>query len=196
MHKENRKLDEFKNRFLPSFGDGNGGDGDGKGAGPRKPMRKGPRPVNWGTEPDVLDYQVPEHGLNLGKGITVSASAILNPSVRDRKGRPVRAAVEWLTSDTQVVGFSKSNTLVAQAKGTCQIWSQIKGTKIEGPRVLTRVWSVDHVLLTPRTLDIPLGCREQVVAEVTDDEGQRSTDVLLDWMPRTSWLFASTAMVW
>lgn len=182
VHEENRKLDEFKNRFLPSFGDGNGGDGDGKGAGPRKPVRKGPRPVNWGTEPDVLDYQVPEHGLNLGKGITVGLSAILNPSVRDRKGRPVRAAVEWLTSDSQVAGFSKGNTLVAQAKGTCEVWARIKGTKIEGPRVPTRVWAVDHVLLTPRTLNVPLGCREEIVAEVTDDEGQRSTDVLLDWL--------------
>jgi hypothetical protein len=182
VHEESRKLDEFKNRFLPSFGDGNGGDGDGKGAGPRKPVRKGPRPVNWGTEPDVLDYQVPEHGLNLGKGITVGLSAILNPSVRDRKGRPVRAAVEWLTSDSQVAGFSKGNTLVAQAKGTCEVWARIKGTKIEGPRVPTRVWAVDHVLLTPRTLNVSLGCREEIVAEVTDDEGQRSTDVLLDWL--------------
>ncbi|HEY4739993.1 MAG TPA: hypothetical protein VIH76_05295 [Candidatus Acidoferrales bacterium] len=182
VHKENRKLDEFKNRFLPSFGDGNGGDGEGKGAGPRKAVRKGARPVNWGTEPDVLDYQEPERGLHLGKGITVGVGAILNPSVCDHKGRPVRAAVEWLTSDQQVASFSKGNTLVAQAKGTCEIWARIKGTKIEGPRVPTRVWSVDHILLTPRTLNVALGCREQIVAEVTDDEGQRSTYVLLDWI--------------
>jgi hypothetical protein len=182
VHKENRKLDEFKNRFLPSSGDGNGGDGDGKGAGPRKPVRRGPRPVNWGTDPEVLDYQVPEPGLNLGKGISVGVRAILNPSVRDRKDRPVRAAIEWLTSDSQVASFAKGDTLVAHAKGTCEVWARIKGTKIEGPRIPTRVWVVDHVLLTPRTLNIPLGCREQIVAEVTDDEGQRSTEVLLDWL--------------
>jgi hypothetical protein len=184
VHKENRKLDEFKNQFLPSFGEGGGGDGDGKGAGPRKPVREGPRPVTWGTEPEVLlDYEIPEQGLNLGKGITVGVRAILNPSVRDSKGRPIRAAaIEWFTSDTRVAGFSKGNTLVAQAKGNCEIWARIKGTKIEGPHVPTRVWSVDHVLLTPRTLNVPLGCREQIVAEVTDDEGERSTDVLLDWL--------------
>ncbi|MFZ1975122.1 MAG: hypothetical protein WAU89_19910 [Candidatus Acidiferrales bacterium] len=182
VHKENRKLDEFKNRFLPSFGDGNGGDGDGKGSGPRKPDPKPPRPpVKWGIDPEVLNYRVPEQGLNLGKGIAVGLTGILTPSIRDRKGRPVRAAVEWLTSDTQVAGFSKG-TLVAHAKGTCEIWARIKGTKIEGPRVPTRVWTVDHVLLTPRTLDVALGSREQIVAEVTDDEGQRSTDVLLDWI--------------
>ena len=182
VHKENRKLDEFKNKFLPSSGDGNGGDGDGKGAGPRKPVRRGPRPVNWGTDPEVLDYQVPDNGLNLGKGITVGVRAFLNPSVRDRKGRPVRAAIEWLTSDSQVATFAKGDTLVAYAKGTCEVWARIKGTKIEGSRIPVRVWVVDHVLLTPRTLNVPLGCREQIVAEVTDDEGQRSTDVLLDWL--------------
>ena len=182
VHKENRKLDEFKNKFLPSSGDGNGGDGDGKGAGPRKPVRRGPRPVNWGTDPEVLDYHVPDNGLNLGKGITVGVRAFLNPSVRDRKGRPVRAAIEWLTSDSQVATFAKGDTLVAYAKGTCEVWARIKGTKIEGSRIPVRVWVVDHVLLTPRTLNVPLGCREQIVAEVTDDEGQRSTDVLLDWL--------------
>jgi hypothetical protein len=182
VHKENRKLDEFKNKFLPSSGDGNGGDGDGKGAGPRKPVRRGPRPVNWGTDPEVLDYQVPDNGLNPGKGITVGVRAFLNPSVRDRKGRPVRAAIEWLTSDSQVASFANGDTLVAHAKGACEVWARIKGTKIEGPHIPVRVWVVDHVLLTPRTLNVPLGCREQIVAEVTDDEGQRSTDVLLDWL--------------
>jgi hypothetical protein len=37
-------------------------------------------------------------------------------------------------------------------------------------------------LLTPRTLDIPLGRREQITAEITDDEGRRSTEVLLEWL--------------
>ena len=183
VHKENRKLDEFKNRFLPSFGEGGGGDGDGKGPGPRKPVREGPRPVTWGTEPEVLDYEIPEQGLNLSKGITVGVRSLLNPSVRDHKGRPVRAvAIEWLTSDPLVAGFEKSDKLMAHVKGTCEIWARVKGTKIEGARIPTRVWAVDHVLLTPRTLSVPLGCREQIVAEVTDDEGQRSTDVLLDWL--------------
>jgi hypothetical protein len=181
VHKENRKLDEFKNKFLPSFGDGGGGDGEGKGAGPRILDREGPRPVTWGTASEVLDYEM--QALNLGKGITVGLRAILNPTVRDGKGRPVRAAIiEWLTSDSRVASFVKNDKLVAHVKGTCEIWARIAGTKIEGPRILTRVWPVDHILLTPRTLVIPLGRQEQIVAEVTDDEGQRSTEVLLDWM--------------
>jgi hypothetical protein len=36
-------------------------------------------------------------------------------------------------------------------------------------------------LLTPRSLDIPLGGWKQIVAEVTDDEGSRATNVFLNW---------------
>jgi hypothetical protein len=61
------------------------------------------------------------------------------------------------------------------------VWAHVKGTRIESSRIPVRVWSVDHVLLTPRTIDVPLGTRQKIVAEVTDDEGQRSTEVLLDW---------------
>ena len=181
VHEENRKLDEFKNRFLPSFGDGDGGDGEGEGTG-RKRTREGPGPVDWGTDAEVLNCDVPDQGLHVGKGISVGLRAVLNLSVRDRKGRPVRAGVEWLTSDPNVASFSKGDTLVAHAKGTCEVWARIKGTKIEGPHIATRVWAVDHVLLTPRTLSIPLGRQQQITAEVTDDQGQRSTEVLLDWL--------------
>jgi hypothetical protein len=182
VHKENRKLDEFKNRFLPSFADGDGGDGEGKGEGPRERTRDGSGPLEWGTEPEVLRYKVPEQGLQIGKAISVGLRAFLGVSVRDQKGRPVRATIEWLTSDPHVAGFSKGDKLDAHAKGACQVWGRVKGTKIEGPRVPVQVWAVDHILLTPRTLDIPLGKEEQITAEVTDDEGRRSTDVLLEWL--------------
>ena len=182
VHEENQKLDEFKNRFLPSFGEGDGGDGDGKGEGRRKRTHEGPGPVDWGTQPEVLNYEVPEHGLQVGKGISLGLRAFLGASVRDRKGRPVRSTIEWVSSDPHVAIFSKGDKLDAHAKGTCQVWARVKGTKIEGPRIPVQVWGVDHILLTPRTLDIPLGKREQITAEVTDDEGRRSTEVLLEWL--------------
>jgi hypothetical protein len=40
---------------------------------------------------------------------------------------------------------------------------------------------VDHVLLTPRSLEIPLGRRKQILAEVTNDEGARAANVFLNW---------------
>lgn len=183
VQKENQRLDEFKNAFLPSFGEGGGGDGEGKGSGRERSISVGPQPVTWGTEPESLTYKVPESGLTLGNGITVGVRALLRPSIRDRRDRPVRGvAIEWLTSDPHVASFLKGDALIANAKGICEVWGRVKGTKIEGARIPVRVWAVDHVLLTPRTLDIRLGRKEQIVAEVTDDEGARSTDVLLDWM--------------
>src|SRR4029077_9400972 len=115
-------------------------------------------------------------------GISMSLRAILSASVRDRKGRPVHATIEWLSSDPHVAGFAKGDKLDTIAKGTCQVWARVKGAKIEGPRVSIQVWAVDHILLTPRSLDIPLGKQEQITAEVTDDEGHRSTNVLLEWL--------------
>jgi hypothetical protein len=35
--------------------------------------------------------------------------------------------------------------------------------------------------LTPRSLEIPLGRWKQIIAEVTNDEGERTTDVFLNW---------------
>src|SRR5262245_50247199 len=61
------------------------------------------------------------------------------------------------------------------------VWAKVKGESIESPRVPIEVWLVDHVLLTPRSLELPLGKRERVIAEVTSDEGERATDVYLTW---------------
>jgi hypothetical protein len=71
---ENRKLDEFKNRFLPSYGDGSGGGGT-NGTGPGSGT--GGSSTDWGTEPDALEYEMPEDGIQIGKGISVSLRAIL-----------------------------------------------------------------------------------------------------------------------
>jgi hypothetical protein len=52
---------------------------------------------------------------------------------------------------------------------------------VRSPEITVEVWSVDHVLLTPRTLEIPLGRKQQILAEVTNDEGERATNVFLNW---------------
>jgi hypothetical protein len=176
---ENRKLDEFKNRFLPSYGEGSGGPGAG-GTGPGGGDGGG-GVAEWGTEPDEMQYSVPEGGIHLGKGVTVPLRSMLNVCVRDSKGRPVRAPLVWLTDDDEVASVSREGALEAKAKGSCEVWVRVKGTGIESTRVPVRVWNVDHVLLTPRALDVPLGTRQQILAEVTDDEGKRSAGVLLDW---------------
>jgi hypothetical protein len=178
VHEENRKLDEFKNRFLPNYGEGNGGAGQ-EGTGPGGGGGGGA--TEWGEIPDELVFTVPEDGIQIGKGLSVAIRPILKVSVRDVNGRPVRIGLEWFTSDHHIAGISADGTLDAKEKGSCEIWVRVSGTNIVTERIPVRVWNVDHVLLTPRTLDIPLGTRQHIVAEVTDDEGHRSTQVLLDW---------------
>jgi hypothetical protein len=179
VHEENRMLDTFKNRFLPNYGEGNGGAGGGNGAGPGG--GGGGSITEWGTEAEALDYSVPEGGIHLGKGISAALRTMLEARVIDANGRRVRAVIEWHTSDRRIADVPREDKLIAKEKGTCEIWGCVKGTGIQSTRIPVRVWNVDHVLLTPRKLDIPLGSRQQIVAEVTDDEGQRSTDVLLEW---------------
>src|SRR5439155_19416409 len=52
---------------------------------------------------------------------------------------------------------------------------------VESGKVSVEVWQIDHVLLTPRNLEIPVGEKRQIVGEVTSDDGQRSTKVFLNW---------------
>lgn len=175
---ENRKLDEFKNRFLPSYGDGHGGHGKG-GTGPGGGGGGGD--VVWGTEPEEIEFTCPENGLNLAKGIVVSLRAHLEVSIRDATGLPVRGTIEWFTSDPHVAVISPDGIIEAREKGSCEVWMRVKSTTIVSARIPTQIWNIDHVLLTPRNLDIPLGTWQRITAEVTDDDGKRSTDVLLDW---------------
>jgi hypothetical protein len=180
VQEENRKLNDFKNQFLPNDGGGEGngaagneGNGPGRGGGDGN--------TEWGEVPDALEHVAPEGGLRIGTGVVVPLRALLKVNVRDARGRPVRAALEWTSSDPHVAAVSPSGELEAKEKGTCKIHIGIKGTDIEAGPVSVEVWNVDHVLLTPRNLEMPLGTRQQITAEVTDDEGRRSTTVLLKW---------------
>lgn len=178
VHAENRKLDEFKNHFLPSLGFGDGGPGkkgDGSGGG------RGGGSLEWGSEPSAFEYSVPEDGIHIAKGVMVALRSMLELSVRDATGRPVRAKIEWRASDAHVAAVSRDGLLNAKDPGSCEVWARVKGTGIETNHIPVRVWNVDHVLLTPRSVDIPLGSQHEIVAEVTDDEGKRSVEVLLDW---------------
>jgi len=57
----------------------------------------------------------------------------------------------------------------------------VRGTSITPEHLQVEVWVVDHVLLTPREIELPLGKRSQISAEVTNDDGDRAVNVLLNW---------------
>lgn len=179
VREENRLLDQFKNRFLNSAGLGGfGGEGT-QGQGPRPP---GPTPgYKFGVEPRSIEFQRPVEVLRIARGVKLFPTAFLEPRVKDDEGLTVRAGpIEWVSGDRHVVEFVGPE-LIATGKGETEIWVRLQGSDLESMRIRVVVLNIDHILLTPRNLEIPQGTRQQIQAEVTDDDGHRSTDVYLEW---------------
>ena len=70
VHRENQKLDQWKNQFLPTHGQqGEGGiDGDGPGS---KRWRYRP-PQKWGGTPIAIDIEHANETLKVGRGVNIS----------------------------------------------------------------------------------------------------------------------------
>jgi hypothetical protein len=180
VHQENKRLDEFKNRFLPSDGGGGGGGNGDSGDGPTPPPP--PPPREYGKIPEAVELRFTGDVLRVGCGARLRLNQVLHAQVKDRTGKIVpNAQLEWFSSDPHIVEFKSGDILEASKKGESEIWVRVKGTHIESARVRVQVWVVDHVLLIPRILQIPLGKRKQILAEVTNDDGFRATDVYLEW---------------
>lgn len=180
VQEENRKLDRFKNQFLPTSEQGQGDagtNGTGPGGG------GGGDGFEWGDTVDALEMTVPEGGLIVGRGVELHLNPLLQVHVRDARGRPVRTPVTWHSSDNAVARFTSGDTLEARNKGRAEVWASTGAGRgqITSARVPVDVWMVDHVLLTPRQFEVEVGKRQQITAEVTNDEGARSVDVYLQW---------------
>lgn len=118
------------------------------------------------------------------QGVSLPLGWLLKPVVRDAQGHPVKnQELTWISDQPDIAFFpdAAEGKLVARSKGICTVRIKVKGYLIESEPITIEVWNVDHVLLTPRELEIPIGTRKQIIAEVTNDDGARATDVLLDW---------------
>lgn len=181
VHFENRQLDQFKNKFLPQQGgEGAGGNGGEGPNGPHSPVPPSAGP-DFGQEPEAIELDF-EGILRVARDVKVNLDELLGLRAKDGSGRIVpHAKFTWHSQDADVVTISDAGVLEARRKGETRIWVSVEGRDIESVRVPVQVWVADHVLLTPRTLEIPLSTRKQVIAEVTNDEGYRATDVFLEW---------------
>ena len=182
IQEENQKLDQWKNRFLPTGGEGDGGGGTGAGSGGGV-VRSGGT-VQWGEVPHYIEFGTNERSFRIGRGVSIHLMPLLSPVVRDGVGRPVAGAeLEWISNDNRIVRFDSEDTdrLTAVAKGTVQVRLRVRGSGVVSEPIRLEVWVIDHVLLTPRQLQIPIGIRKRILAEVTNDEAGRATDVLLNW---------------
>jgi hypothetical protein len=176
--KENRMLDRWKDKFLPSSEGGEGGQ-TGTGQGGRG---SGGDPAEKGVVPyQILINHYPE-GLIAGVGVEVNLQQLLNPQVVDEFGRIVTAApLNFFSDDTDILEVdAESGRAHALKKGAAYVTVRTSSRLSSEPLKVT-AWNVDHVLLSPRHVEIPVGKRKPIVAEVTNDEGMRSTNVLLNW---------------
>ncbi len=179
VYEENRKLNEFKNRFLIEDGAGETPTGKGGGGEDGEPP---PPPPDYGSEADSIELTVPDPALRVALGVNLHLKRILAATVKDPAGRTVPGCqLEWHVAEPAVAAIDGSGLLAPKSAGRTEVWASASGGEVESPRVPVEVWTVDHVLLTPRGIDLPLGKRQQIVAEVTNDQGERATDVYLDW---------------
>jgi hypothetical protein len=177
---ENKLLNKFKDKFMPTEGsDGNGNRGSG-GPGPDPTPPSPPSPT--GVVPSTIEIGWPDDGvLRVGKGVAVRLATTLKARVRDDHDRLVPGVdLEWIVDDGQIARI-EAGVLRGRHGGTCHIHAKVPGTMIRSNSVTVEVWVVDHVLLAPRSLEILLAKRADITAEVTNDRGERSTDVLLEW---------------
>lgn len=179
IHEENRLLDRFKNTFLPfdrGSGGTNGDKDEDEGLGDSRDVNRNP-----GKTPDQILMAASDDGVRVAKGVALHMPYILRARVVDEEGRSVSTAkLEWFTGDPHVARFD-GPSLSAVEGGKCDIWARVSGSAIESDHVPVEVWVVDHVFLAPRELTISVGKRALIAAEVTDEDGRRSSDVLLDW---------------
>lgn len=174
VHRENQAIDRWKNQFLPTADTPDGGGGGGGGG----------NSAEWGTDPASIDIASLSEMLRVGAGVQVPLNWFLKPVVRDAAGKAVqKQELSWVSDNPRVADFPDptSGVLVAYSKGICSIKISVKGTSVESVPGTIEVWNIDHVLLTPREIEIPVGMRQEITAEVTSDDGQRATDVLLEW---------------
>jgi len=175
VHRENQELDRWKNQFLVA---------ESTAIVLPRGQRPPPPPRQWGTIPFCVEIQRANEVLRVGKGVNLPLSWILKPVVRDSAGRPVRdQEIVWISDDPKTAGFRDPDIgdLAGCSKGACRVRVKVKGYAVESDSITIEVWNVDHVLLTPRDLQIPIGTWREITAEATNDEGVRATDVFLDW---------------
>lgn len=151
VHRENQRLDHWKNQFLPNARETGEGGIDGEGPGTKR-TRTGVT-ITWGKIPWEIEIEHSNETLKIGKGVSLPLDWFLQPHVRDASHLPVRSSdLLWCSDNTAIVDFPnpKEGRLRTKEKGKCVVRVRLSGTSIESAPVNIEVWTVDHVLLTPR----------------------------------------------
>lgn len=173
---DNKFLNDLKNEFLPEGGEFGFESGEGEGDGKKK---KTPKGVKWGVK--AAKIEVSTYRLSMARGFTINLAPILNPTVKDKEGKPVRTDLTWSTDNKDLLELSKNGDCKALDKGICKLWVSVAGTMIKTPPIEIEIRVIKNIILSPRSLQVPVGHSKEITSQIIDDEGKKSTEVLLNW---------------
>jgi len=191
LQKENKALDTWKNKIFSEitegsvtglFGSGSNEDDDMAKGGKKHTKKSSHEKISSEDIPVKIELGYEKSKLIIGRAVKFHLSSLIKPIAKDINDNTVsNVNFKWWSDNSKIANFSLfSDEIEGVSKGKCNIHLNIENTNIRTV-IPIEVWEIDHVLLTPRKIEIPLGTRRQITAEVTNDEGQRSTDVILEW---------------
>src|SRR3989344_559771 len=177
IQKENNFLNELKNQFLPKGGSLEVADSEGEGTGSRKQKT---HTVKWGKEVHKIETQV--YILKIAVGVSVNLKALLKPTARDIHNNPIMSPNwDWKSDNKEIIEMDNDGNCIARSKGVCKVWVSLAKSSVISAPTEVEVWQIKEIILSPRNLEIPTGHIKMVTAQVTNDEGDKSADVLLKW---------------
>jgi hypothetical protein len=176
ISQDNKFLNDLKNEFLPEGGEFSFELGDEEGNGKEKRTHK---PVEWGAK--AAKIEVGTYKLSIARGFAINLTPILNPTVKDKQGKPVRADLVWSTDNKDILKLSKNGDCEALDKGTCKLWVSVAEKMVKTPPIEIEIRVIKDIFLSPRNLQVPVGHSKEIRAQIIDDEGKKSTEVLLNW---------------
>ena len=151
-----------------------------EGEGPGGQKKKPHTPVNWGKLVHKIIAQT--YSLKIGKSVAVNLKMILKPSVEDINGKPIHSPkLEWKSANSEMISIDKDGNCRANTKGVCTIWVSVANTSVISAPIEIEVWEIKQIILSPRNLEVPVGHVKMITAQVTNDDGENSADVLLKW---------------
>ena len=179
IQKENNFLNELKNQFLPKGGSLEVTDLEGEeGTGTK--IQKTHKPVKWGKEAHKIETQI--YAFKMGTDVTVNLRALLKPAAKDINNNSLHSpSWEWKSDNQEVIVIDNEGNCTAKSKGNCRVWVSLKNSPVISSPIEVEVWKIKEIILSPRTLQIPTGQIRLITSQVTNDEGDKSSEVLLKW---------------
>jgi len=174
ISKMNEALDRWKNQFLDEMLRGMWGSG---GVGPPPP----PPPLPSGKAAR-LEVSL-SHGLS-GIGIA------FRPTIKffDKDGTRIRpVAYHWVSEDNNVAIVDQDLMVVNTfALGETRIWAETEDGKVRSNAVPLQVVRILDIAVSPREIEIAVGTRNKLDAICQLPDGQKTSDVYLEWIVTNS----------